>query len=523
MSMMRRRVWAGMLSVWAAWPGWAAEEALRIGGRRELFADNAVISSVSGGLRLVLHRPERKEIVFVTDKPWEGNASGYQSVLYADGKYRMYYRGMNYAKEMGVSDADVADHEWVLCYAESADGIRWTRPDLGLCEFQGSRSNNIILNAEKVKPFAPNPACTAVFLDSNPACPADQRFKLVLTNEDRKDKEHFGMHVMASEDGIRFKMLTRERCVSDGMFDSQNIIFWDPCAKTYRAYYRYFRNGFPDGIRDIMTSASEDITHFPPGKPLAREQGREQALYTNQMQPYPRAPHLLLGFPMRYCDRGTNAWNWPAMSALPGLENRKARSAKSPRFGTAVTDGVLLVSRDGETVRLWEESFMRPGPRAKESWVYGDNFIFWGLVETASALGDAPNELSFYSTEGYWEGNSTKIRRSTLRLDGFVSAQAPAAGGELVTRPLLFTGRALSLNFETGGPGEVKVELQRPDGTPIPGYALEDCFPIFGDHIDFPVSWKGKGSDVGALAGEPVRIRFALKDADLYAFQFVEK
>lgn len=69
--------------------------------------------------------------------------------------------------------------------------------------------------------------------------------------------------------------------------------------------------------------------------------------------------------------------------------------------------------------------------------------------------------------------------------------------------------------------GELKVEIQNPDGTPVLGYTLDDCFPIFGDHIDFPVSWKSKGADVSALAGQPVRLRFALKDADLYAFQFL--
>lgn len=514
---IRMRMWAGVMAAVAAWQGWAAEDAINIGGRRELFVDDAMVSTISGGLRMVLHRPERKEIVLETDRPWEGNASGYQSVLYADGKYRMYYRGIHYGEDMGVGDTTVENHEWVLCYAESADGVRWTRPELGICEFKGSRANNIILNGAMVKPFAPDPACTAVFVDTNPACPVDQRFKLVLTNENRKDKEHFGVHVMVSEDGIHFKMLTEKRCISDGLFDSQNTIFWDPVARTYRAYYRNFRNG----IRDIMTSSSTDILHFPPGKQVVRQQGKDYALYTNQMQPYYRAPHIILGFPMRYYDRGTDAWGWPAMSALPGVENRKMRSAKSNRYGTAVTDGMLLASRDGETVRLWEEAFMRPGPRQKESWTYGDNFIFWGLVETASHLGDAPNEISFYSTEGYWQGNSTKFRRSTLRLDGFVSAQAPATGGELITKPLIFAGAALSINFETGGPGELKVEIQNLDGSPVPGYALVDCFPIFGDHIDFPVSWKGKGTDVSALAGKPVRIRFALKDADLYAFQFL--
>lgn len=500
-----------------------AEETAIIGGRRELFVDNAMIGKASGELRLVLHHPERKELVLTTNQPWEGNASGYQSVLFADGKYRMYYRAMNYGKGMGVTDTTVKDHEWFLCYAESSDGIHWVRPNLNICEFQGTKENNIVLNCAMVKPFAPNPACTAVFLDTNPACPPDQRYKIVLSNEERKDPENLGMHVMASKDGIHFQMLSQKRCVSDGVFDSQNTIFWDPVAKTYRAYYRNFRNGLPHGIRDIMTSASKDILNFPPGKQVAREQGKDHALYTNQMQPYYRAPHIILGFPMRYCDRGTNAWEWPAMQALPGQENRQSRYTCSPRYGTAVTDAVLLASRGGETVRFWEESFLRPGPRTKESWVYGDNFIFWGLVETASHLGDAPNEISLYSTEGYWEGNATKFRRSTLRLDGFVSAQATCAGGELVTKPLLFAGNRLSINFETGGSGELKVEMQDAEGKPVPGYTLAECFPVFGDHIDFPVAWKGKGTDVGALAGIPIRIRFALKDADLYAFQFMGK
>jgi len=514
---IRMRMWAGVMAAVAAWQGWAAEDAINIGGRRELFVDDAMVSTISGGLRMVLHRPERKEIVLETDRPWEGNASGYQSVMFSDGKYRMYYRGGHYDKNFGVSDTTRTSHPWVLCYAESEDGIRWTRPNLGLCAYNGSKENNIVLDARLVGKIAGDPAHTSVFYDANPACPGDQRYKVVINGKGGTGRFGAALYVLGSGDGLRFRILDTTPCATDGAFDSQNLIFWDPVARTYRAYYRNFRNG----IRDIMTSSSTDILHFPPGKQVVRQQGKDYALYTNQMQPYYRAPHIILGFPMRYYDRGTDAWGWPAMSALPGVENRKMRSAKSNRYGTAVTDGMLLASRDGETVRLWEEAFMRPGPRQKESWTYGDNFIFWGLVETVSHLGDAPNEISFYSTEGYWQGNSTKFRRSTLRLDGFVSAQAPATGGELITKPLIFAGAALSINFETGGPGELKVEIQNLDGSPVPGYALADCFPIFGDHIDFPVSWKGKGTDVSTLAGKPVRIRFALKDADLYAFQFL--
>lgn len=136
-----------------------------------------------------------------------------------------------------------------------------------------------------------------------------------------------------------------------------------------------------------------------------------------------------------------------------------------------------------------------------------------------SALEGAPNELSFYAPESYWTGNSSEVRRYTLRLDGFVSVQAPMKGGELVTKPLRFAGRELSLNFSSSAAGDVRVEIQDADGRPLPGYSLEECPPIFGDTIDRRVVWE-RGKDVGALAGKPVRLRFVLKDADVFSFQF---
>ena len=92
-------------------------------------------------------------------------------------------------------------------------------------------------------------------------------------------------------------------------------------------------------------------------------------------------------------------------------------------------------------------------------------------------------------------------------------------GGEATTRPLVFAGRELELNYSTSAVGSVRVEIQDLDGSPYPGHALEDCPEKFGDEIEGAMSWKG-GADVGRLAGRPVRLRFALKDADLYAFRF---
>jgi hypothetical protein len=81
-----------------------------------------------------------------------------------------------------------------------------------------------------------------------------------------------------------------------------------------------------------------------------------------------------------------------------------------------------------------------------------------------------------------------------------------------------FAGSALSLNFATSAIGSVRVELQDEQGRPLPGFSLEECAPLFGDTIDRTVRWQG--GSLAALAGQPVRLRFAVSDAQVYSFQF---
>jgi hypothetical protein len=129
--------------------------------------------------------------------------------------------------------------------------------------------------------------------------------------------------------------------------------------------------------------------------------------------------------------------------------------------------------------------------------------------------------MSFYSTENSWTGEArtSDLRRYTMRLDGFVSVNAPMSGGEIVTRPFRFKGSKLSINFSTSVAGSVKVEIQDAKGVAIPGFALKDIQPVFGDTIERVIEWK-EGSDLRALSGKPVRLRFVLHDADLYSFHF---
>jgi hypothetical protein len=141
------------------------------------------------------------------------------------------------------------------------------------------------------------------------------------------------------------------------------------------------------------------------------------------------------------------------------------------------------------------------------------------LVPTESSIPGAPAELSLYTNEHYYKAGSVRIRRYTYRQDGFVSVRADFDGGELVTKPLTFSGRHLYLNVATSAAGEIRVELQRPDGRAFEGYTLEESQPFYGDALEQPIRW-AQGSDVGPLAGHSVRVRYALRDADLYAMQF---
>jgi hypothetical protein len=65
----------------------------------------------------------------------------------------------------------------------------------------------------------------------------------------------------------------------------------------------------------------------------------------------------------------------------------------------------------------------------------------------------------------------------------------------------------------------VKVELLDADGKPISGFSKEDAGEIIGNEIKRIVSWKNNPS-LSAVSGQPVRLKFYLKDADLFSFKF---
>ncbi len=174
---------------------------------------------------------------------------------------------------------------------------------------------------------------------------------------------------------------------------------------------------------------------------------------------------------------------------------------------------MLLTSRAGSTVydRTFMETFVRPGP-GDGHWTSRSNYPLTGILPAGK------DRIQMFVSRRYLQ-DTWYIERMLLRTDGFASVSAPWAGGEMVTKPFTFAGSALELNYRTGAPGFVRVEIQDAAGTPLPGFTLDDCPEIIGDEIGRVVAWK-QGADVSALAGQPVCLRFVMKDADLFAMRF---
>lgn len=484
-----------------------SDQVIDLGNRRELFIDDHLVSEMKD-VQLTVHRPTREEIAVNCDKPWEGNGCGYFTVLHdrQESVYRMYYHAWQIPT--GIEPGGPL----TIAYFESKDGIKWDRPSLGLCEFNGSKDNNIMLDrlgdGGRCHDFSP-------FIDACPAARPEARYKAVGAGFENQK----GLWVYQSPDGIHWTPMASGPVFKDGAFDTQNIAFWSALEQQYVLYYRVFSDGGYAGTRLINRAVSDDFRNWTDQGTIAFPEGEgPQPLaqfYVNQIKPYHRAPHLYIGFPARYVDRGLTA----STPLLPEWKLREKRMTVTPRYGTAVTDSIIITSRDGRNFRQSNDVFLAPGLRTRHNWSYGDNYIAWHVVETESTKDDAPRELSLYATESYFTGRQSRLRRYSLRMDGFASVHARTQQGEFTTIPLTFSGKELSLNTATSAAGSIQVEIRGQDGTPIPGFTLADCDLIYGDSLDRRVSWKGSTS-VESLIGRPVVLRFVMREADVYSLVF---
>ena len=221
--------------------------------------------------------------------------------------------------------------------AESPDGIRWTRPSLGLYEFNGSKQNNIVWMDKPGEQKVTD--CMYVFRDANPAVPADQRYKALGGNS-------YPLIALVSGDGKSWKQLQGQKSlISEGLhrnaFDALNVAFWDARRNLYVAIFR-------DADTEPSRASGSTETIVQPN-----------VNYGNRSFKYSTSPrfHTLeqtsMGGLREGChrapvyERGHTLLSWcPSVSRLSktllALENRF--------FGVplpGVSEGVFMSSRDG--------------------------------------------------------------------------------------------------------------------------------------------------------------------------------
>ncbi|MBO4423463.1 MAG: hypothetical protein J5879_08490 [Clostridia bacterium] len=500
--------------------GW--DKVVDIGPGRQVFWDDHLIDDEHTDAVLRINRPVKLEPPFEFDAEWEGNWLSYANISYFDGVYRMYYIT---GSAIGVSDMETDTGRSLVCMIESRDGIEWYRPVLNITEWKGSKENNIVLQSEEnlIDNFF-------VFVDENPNCPANEKVKATSMIERKEKSLSEGRRELwcyTSPDGLHFKKafkMTDSSVPNGGIFDSLNVAFYDKIKGKYLAYVRGLHDGpgrgTAGGLRDIRYMESDDLRVWSDPVNLCFGDSDDVELYTNNVSRYYRAPHVFVGFPTRYTERHWLVKNFDHLGGQKNAADRRAAASMfGEREGYVITDGLFMCSHDGVNFHKFDEALFTPGPEHDYNWVYGDCYPAYGMIETKRPYPYDTTELSMYLFEGHLRVKPQRLYRYVIRLDGFASYHADYKKKTVTTKPLMFEGDTLTLNFSTSGAGYIYVRVLDFYGKPIDGYTSHE---IFGDAYDRPVVFPG-GFELSRIQGMPVRLEFTMSDADIYSMDFTSK
>jgi hypothetical protein len=465
---------------------------------RQLFVDDFLIESTT--LRRRHHRPtyHAASPVLRPDQPWErtdrdGAELADQAAPYSDG---VWYDPRARRYLMWYLAADRA-----TCLATSADGLRWTKPALDV-----EPGTNIVLRTVR--------DASTVWLDHQAA--DDERFKLF---EARYRRGAWQLALRTSGDGVHWS----EEVAASGPSWDRSTVFYNPFRQRWVGSIRGHDQQPPAPphrlrvYRDGRTVAEllDWKQHCDEAARADPERQGDLIFWTGADRRDPRHPDP------RFRDEAPQLYNldvFPYESLLVGLFTLWQGPANEicQQLGIHKRNEVLVgYSRDGFH---WHRPDRRPflpvsdDPRA------------WNHANVQSVGGGClvdERELRFYCSGRTMHPRSTSATGlATLRRDGFVSLDATAAGQELVTRPVAFTGRYLFVNAAPGA-GTLRAEVLDTDGQVLPGYAAAQCRPVTGDHTQARLVWsddRGEERDLESLRDRPVRFRFHLTGGSFYAF-----
>ena len=496
--------WAAAAFTVTAVPIHAREESAMVPiGERQLFLDDYVIAEING-LTRTMHQPAKKGAVIRPNWKWGEQAKTAHAAPIWNPERKVFQFWDLYANQPPCND--------VSGYYESSDGLHWSKPIVGQIEFRGSKENNYVAiplgDGRRTRP-----GCV-VYDAADPD--ASRRYKALGTIGG-------GMVHGVSPDGINWRALDVPPIPSEDTysfsFDEQDHLF----IATVKGPGPYGRS--------VKLATSKDFDHWTKPELIFHADELDQELGRANINSWLADPTLQQPcWPADPAAYNVDVYRMGAFryeGLYIGLPELFHSTAKVPNYRNTV--GVkhiqLACSRN---LHDWQRlGNRRPfiGPSRLDSGAYD----LLQIAPPANAVLRG-NELWFYydgcknrGTSKYFDKldpDMAAVCLAVLRRDGFISLDAGEQAGSVITKPMRVPKgtKHLLVNVDASE-GEMHVLICDMSGQPLPGFGIDESIPLKGDQPSAEVTWNGK-SDISALAGKEIQIRFRLRNAGLYAFWF---
>lgn len=480
-----------------------------------LLVDDACLRECRNLCRKVNQAVKHPGPIMRVDAPWntEGDDFNYVNVLYdpSVGLFKMWYAVLT-RKERGS-----ATRTWA--YATSADGITWHRPILNMVEVNGTARNNYCL--PPLYDF-----CWTIIQD--PSDRPARRYKMIFMVGESPGAGHQGdwaryhvpLNLAYSADGLTWDRPVHVNPVLRGVGDGGFSFYYDPDRRKYVLFVRRV----PNLPRDVSMYESFDLVHW---------EDRGRVLVPGDAYDPPSMFNLQGMAPFIYEDLYLGLLN--VHYTLPGAEGYEVRHKPPEGYGDprmGLVDVQLAYSRDGQR---WSRPNDRspivpngePGapdagiifvPQSSPPVVDGTTWIYYTACPERHSIWD------YRQVEAQGRGRRSCML-ARMPEDHWVSLDAGAEEGMLLTRPMATTDwEACLLNADASG-GSITGELVTPGGTVIEGFGRGDCIGVTGDGKDQPLRWRS-GSGERSLMAEHHRgvcIRLYLENAKLYSLTMTQQ
>lgn len=424
------------------------------------------------------------------DQPWESMAVGWATMLYDNGKYRLWYEAMDLEYK---NDLDSR-----LCYAESPDGIHWEKPHLGLVEYHGSKENNIVFTPQMGGETGFHGHC--VWID--PTSPPQARYRMsYLTRTMRyaniAERASDIMSFAFSADGIHWKWGFPQGNTwlhypyTNFGSDTQSVIFWDPQNRQYAGYFRNWDGGYG---RTIARSITNDLANWPMPETILQVDDEEsfgKDFYNTAASYYESEGDFGYFFFISEFNHETDSLDVSLATSRDGRIFSRIDRERYLSNGKSFDRGAIYmcpgIINDGENCRMiYHGRDFKHGEARPNMIQYAGCYNMLHFQQDRLQGLKTENSFAFNLSPFVYEGG--KIR---IELNACVEQEGQIKGGLVFEKEYL------------------------------PGFTLDQCKSVKGDGLHMSLEWQEQTLP-SRCDNQAVELRLVMETATLYSVRIVQ-